>query len=252
MAEIKNNDSISKTLLVVLVLCLVCSIVVAGSAVGLKPLQQEQRALDKQRNILAVAGLMQEGMTKDDVAAVFAERITARLVDLKTGELMEKDPQMSTMLDASQDPAGIKRRSNVAEIYLVRDEQKRIQEIVLPIYGNGLWSMMYAFVALDTDGRTVKGITYYDQGETPGLGGEVENPNWRAQFVGKKVLDDNGQPALKVVKGGARPGDEFAVDGLSGATLTSNGVQHSFDFWMGELGFGPFLKNVREGALNNG
>nr|WP_233158468.1 Na(+)-translocating NADH-quinone reductase subunit C [Enterobacter hormaechei] len=264
VAEIKNNDSISKTLLVVLVLCLVCSIVVAGSAVGLKPLQQEQRALDKQRNILAVAGLMQEGMTKDDVAAVFAERISARLVDLKTGELMDKDPanynqalalkdpQMSTMLDASQDPAGIKRRSNVAEIYLVRDEQKRIQEIVLPIYGNGLWSMMYAFVALDTDGRTVKGITYYDQGETPGLGGEVENPNWRAQFVGKKVLDDNGQPALKVVKGGARPGDEFAVDGLSGATLTSNGVQHSFDFWMGELGFGPFLKNVREGALNNG
>lgn len=217
MAEVKNNDSISKTLLVVLVLCLVCSIVVAGSAVGLKPLQQEQRALDKQRNILAVAGLMQEGMTKDDVSAVFAERITARLVNLKTGELMDKDPakynqalalkdpQMSTSLDASQDPAGIKRRSNIAEIYLVRDEQKRVQEVVLPIYGNGLWSMMYAFVALDTDGRTVKGITYYDQGETPGLGGEVENPNWRAQFVGKKVLDDNGQPALKVVKGGRVP-----------------------------------------------
>jgi Na+-transporting NADH:ubiquinone oxidoreductase subunit C len=84
VAEVKNNDSISKTLLVVLVLCLVCSIVVAGSAVGLKPLQQEQRALDKQRNILAVAGLMQEGMSADDVSAVFAERISARLVDLKT------------------------------------------------------------------------------------------------------------------------------------------------------------------------
>ncbi len=264
MAEVKNNDSISKTLLVVLVLCLVCSIVVAGSAVGLKPLQQEQRALDKQRNILAVAGLMQEGMSADEVSAVFAERISARLVDLKTGQLLDKDPatfnqalalkdpQMSLTLEGSQDPAGIKRRSNLAEIYLVRDPQKRIQEVVLPVYGNGLWSMMYAFVALDTDGRTVKGITYYDQGETPGLGGEVENPNWRAQFVGKKVLDDNGLPALKVMKGAARPGDDYAVDGLSGATLTSNGVQHSFDFWMGELGFGPFLKNVREGALNNG
>ena len=264
MAEVKNNDSISKTLLVVLVLCLVCSIVVAGSAVGLKPLQQEQRALDKQRNILAVAGLMQQGMSADDVSKIFAERISARLVDLKTGELLDKDPtkfnqaqtikdpQMSLTLEASQDPAGIRRRSNLAEIYLVRDEQKRIQEVVLPIYGNGLWSVMYAFVALSTDGRTIKGITYYDHGETPGLGGEIENPNWRAQFVGKKVLDDNGQPALRVVKGGARPGDMFAVDGLSGATLTSNGVQHSFDFWMGELGFGPFLKNVREGALNNG
>ncbi len=198
MAEVKNNDSISKTLLVVLVLCLVCSIVVAGSAVGLKPLQHEQRALDKQRNILAVAGLMQEGMTKDDVADVFAERITARLVDLKTGQLLDKDPakfnqalalkdpQMSLTLEASQDPAGIKRRSNLAEIYLVRDEQKRVQEMVLPIYGNGLWSMMYAFVALDTDGRTVKGITYYDQGETPGLGGEVENLTGARSLLARK------------------------------------------------------------------
>lgn len=119
MAEVKNNDSISKTLMVVLVLCLVCSIVVAGSAVGLKPLQQEQRELDKQRNILAVAGLMQEGMSADDVSAVFAERISARLVDLKTGELLDKDPakfnqalalknpQMSLTLEASRIPRGL-------------------------------------------------------------------------------------------------------------------------------------------------
>lgn len=76
----------------------------------------------------------------------------------------------------------------MVEIWLVKDEQQKLQEIVLPIYGNGLWSMMYAFVALDTDGRTVKGITYYDRGETPGLGGEVENPAWRQQFVGKRCL----------------------------------------------------------------
>ena len=264
MAEIKSNDSIGKTLLVVLVLCLVCSIVVAGSAVGLKPLQQEQRALDKQRNILAVAGLMQDNMSAEEVAEIYAARVTPRLVDLKSGAMLDsdpakfnqslalKDPQQSVALEANQDPAGIKRRSNVVEIYLIKDEQQKTQEIVLPVYGNGLWSMMYAFVALDVDGRTVKGITYYDQGETPGLGGEVENPNWRQQFVGKQVLDDNGMPALKVVKGGARAGDLHAVDGLSGATLTSNGVQHSFDFWMGELGFGPFLKKVREGELNNG
>ncbi|MRS16988.1 Na(+)-translocating NADH-quinone reductase subunit C [Enterobacteriaceae bacterium RIT691] len=264
MAEVKSNDSIGKTLLVVLVLCLVCSIVVAGSAVGLKSRQQEQKALDKQRNILSVAGLMQPEMKQDEVASVYAERITPRLLDLKSGELLDKDPgafnqglalkdpAQSTQLEANQDPAGIKRRSNVVEIYLVKDAQKKIQEVVLPIYGNGLWSMMYAFVALDTDGRTVKGITYYDQGETPGLGGEVENPAWRKQFIGKKVLDDNGMPALKVVKGGAHQNDGYAVDGLSGATLTSNGVQHSFDFWMGEQGFGPFLKQIREGGLNNG
>lgn len=264
MAEMKSNDSIGKTLLVVLVLCLVCSIVVAGSAVGLKPRQQEQRALDKQRNILAVAGLMQDNMSADAVAEVYAARVTPRLVDLKSGALLDsdpakfnqglalKDPQQSVTLEASQDPAGIKRRSNVVEIYLIKDEKQQIQEIVLPVYGNGLWSMMYAFVALDTDGRTIKGVTYYDQGETPGLGGEIENPNWRAQFVGKRVLDDNGQPALRVMKGAAPQGDLYAVDGLSGATLTANGVQHSFNFWMGEMGFGPFLKQVREGGLNHG
>ncbi len=264
MAEVKSNDSIGKTLLVVLVLCLVCSIIVAGSAVGLKPRQQEQKALDKQRNILSVTGLMQPEMQKDDIASVFAERITPRLLDLKSGELLNKDPatfnaglalkdpEQSTELAAQDDPAGIKRRTNVVEIYLVKDQQQKVQQVVLPIYGHGLWSTMYAFVALDTDGRTVKGITYYDQGETPGLGGEVENPSWRKQFIGKKVLDDNGMPALKVVKGGAQAGDDYAVDGLSGATLTSNGVQHSFDFWMGEQGFGPFLKQMREGGLNNG
>lgn len=264
MAEIKSNDSIGKTLLVVLVLCLVCSIVVAGSAVGLKPRQQEQRALDKQRNILAVAGLMQDNMSADAVAEIYAARVTPRLVDLKNGALLDsdpakfnqglalKDPQQSVALEANQDPAGIKRRSNVVEIYLIKDQKQQVQEIVLPVYGNGLWSMMYAFVALDVDGRTIKGITYYDQGETPGLGGEIENPNWRAQFIGKRVLDDNGQPALRVMKGAAPQGDLYAVDGLSGATLTANGVQHSFNFWMGELGFGPFLKKVREGELNHG
>lgn len=264
MAEHKSNDSIGKTLLVVLVLCLVCSIVVAGSAVGLKPLQQEQRALDKQRNILAVAGLMHDNMSTEAIAQVYASCVTPRLLDLKSGALLDsdpvkfnqsqalKDPQQSVALASSEDPAGIRRRSNVVEIYLIKDEQQKVQEIVLPVYGKGLWSMMYAFVALDTDGRTLKGITYYDQGETPGLGGEIENPNWRAQFVGKRVLDDNGKPALKVMKGAALSGDLYAVDGLSGATLTAKGVQHSFDFWMGEMGFGPFLKQVREGGLNNG
>ncbi len=163
MAENKSNDSIGKTLLVVLVLCLVCSIVVAGSAVGLKSRQQEQRALDKQRNILAVAGLMKQGMSADEVADIFKAHISPRLVDLASGELLDKDPgkfnqaqalkdpQQSLQLEASQDPAGIKRRSNIAEIYLVRDEKQQIQEVVLPIYGNGLWSVMYAFVALETD-----------------------------------------------------------------------------------------------------
>lgn len=112
--------------------------------------------------------------------------------------------------------------------------------------------MMYVFVVLDVDGCMVKGIIYYDQGEMLGLGGEVENFNWCQQFVGKQVLDDNGMLVLKVVKGGVCVGDFYVVDGLFGVMLMFNGVQYSFDFWMGELGFGLFLKKVCEGELNNG
>jgi len=264
VANESKNDTIGKTLLVVLLLCLVCSVVVAGSAVGLKSKQQEQKLLDKQRNILDVASLLQPKMEGEQVKALFTQRIEPRLLDLNSGEFVAgnaaafdlaaalRDDAKSVALSAGEDPAGIKRRSNRAEIYLVRDNGGAVNQIVLPVYGTGLWSMMYAFVALDSDGNRVKGITYYDQGETPGLGGEVENAGWRRQWIGKKLFDNDGKPAIRVVKGGARPGDEHGVDGLSGATLTSNGVQHTFDFWLGDQGFGPFLKKVREGALKNG
>lgn len=182
----RNNDSIGKTLLVVIVLCLVCSVIVAGAAVGLKAKQQEQRLLDKQRNILAVAGLLQPRMPAEEVQREFTQRIEPRLLDLQSGEFIQQDPatfdrvqalrdnQMSIALTPAQDMAGIRRRANVVEIYLVRSESGQVDKIVLPIYGSGLWSMMYAFVAIDTDGKTVRGITYYDQGETPGLGGKLK------------------------------------------------------------------------------
>lgn len=254
-----NNDSIKKTLTVVVALSLVCSVVVSVAAVALRPLQQDNAVLDKQKNIVAVAGF--EASTADDIRELYKANIEPRLVDLESGEFVDgdaatfdqrkaaKDPAQSIKLTAEQDKAKILRRSNTGMIYLVKDGDA-VSRIILPVHGNGLWSMMYAFVAIETDGNTVAGITYYEQGETPGLGGEVENPKWRNQFVGKKLFDANNQPAIQVVKGGAPQGTEHGVDGLSGATLTSNGVQHTFDFWLGDLGFGPFLAKVRAGDLN--
>ncbi|RXJ72958.1 Na(+)-translocating NADH-quinone reductase subunit C [Veronia nyctiphanis] len=257
-----NNDSFKKTLTVVIALSLVCSVIVSMSAVVLRPQQQANAKLDVQRNIIAVAGL--PGDTSD-ITAMFDKYIETKLVDLKTGEysndvdaasydqvIAAKDASTSIALTPDQDKAKILRRANLAKIYLVKDEKGNISRVILPVHGNGLWSMMYAFVAVETDGNTVAGITYYKQGETPGLGGEVENPRWRGQFVGKQLFDEQGKPALKVVKGGAQSGDIHGVDGLSGATLTSDGVQNTFNFWLGENGFGPFLTKVRNGGLNNG
>ncbi|WP_261882684.1 Na(+)-translocating NADH-quinone reductase subunit C [Vibrio pelagius] len=252
-----NNDSIKKTLFVVIALSLVCSIVVSTAAVVLKPKQQANAVLDQQTKILEVAGIDLAG----DIPALYEENIEPRLVDFATGDFVDgdaaaydqrkaaKDPAQSIKLSAEEDVAKILRRANTGTVYLVKSGEETTK-VIIPVHGNGLWSMMYAFVAVETDGNTVSGITYYEQGETPGLGGEVENPTWRAQFVGKKLFDENHKPAIKVVKGGAPEGSEHGVDGLSGATLTSVGVQHTFDFWLGEMGFGPFLAKVRDGGLN--
>jgi len=254
-----NNDSIKKTLFVVIALSLVCSIIVSVAAVGLKPLQTRNAVLDVQKNILEVAGLMEKNT---DVISVFNKNIEPRLLDLKTGKLLadqsnvntfdqrraSKDESTSSVLPAEKDPAKILRVPTVAKIYLVKGANGETSKIILPINGNGLWSMMYAFIAVETDGNTIDGISYYEQGETAGLGGEVVNPKWRAQFVGKKLYKD-GKPALKVVKGGAPQGDQYGVDALSGATLTSKGVQNMINFWFGKEGFGPFLTNVRNGGI---
>lgn len=258
-----NNDSIGKTFFVVIALCLVCTFIVATAAIQLRPLQIENKLLDSQKNILAAAGLTAE----DNVKELFTKHIQERFVDLDSGEFVEapanfdyrsamKDPALSITLSDSEDRASINSRANIAPVYLAYDkgiESGELSTIILPIHGYGLWSTMHAFLALEQDGKTVKGLNYYELAETPGLGGEVQNPKFLAQFIGKQVVDGNGEPALKVKKPGqANLQSAHEVDGLSGATITANGVQNTFDFWIGAKGFGPFLAKVRDGALNNG
>ena len=131
----------------------------------------------------------------------------------------------------------------------VKDEQGNVTQVVLPMYGRGLWSTMYGFVSVAPDANTIKGITYYDQGETAGLGGEIANPRWQAQFVDKKLFDEQGNQKFKIYKGSSAADKEHGVDGLSGATLTSNGVQGSFDYWFSQNGFGPFLAKFKAGEI---
>ncbi|MCM2680566.1 Na(+)-translocating NADH-quinone reductase subunit C [Echinimonas agarilytica] len=258
-----NNDSISKTLIVVIGLCLVCSLIVSVAAVGLKPTQQYNKALDKQRNILEAAGLLAQA--GGDIAGVYNQYIEAKVVDLTTGEYVtdidankfdqrkaSKTPGENIELKGSEDIAGIKRMSKYANVYFAKNDAGEVETLILPVHGYGLWSTMYAFLAVEPDTNTVKALVYYDQLETPGLGGEIENPSWKAQWVGKKLFDDNWNLVMKVVKGGATPGDIHGVDGLSGATLTGNGVQNTFDFWLSDKAFGNYLAKVRSEGLNNG
>jgi len=153
------------------------------------------------------------------------------------------------VLDAAIDTASIKRQPKYATVYLARNEAGEVETIVLPINGYGLWSTLYGFLALKTDLNTVVGLGFYEHAETPGLGGEVDNPKWKSLWPGKKVFGENGNVKIELVKGSvdpASPNADYQVDGLAGATLTSRGVSHLVQFWLGENGFGPFLAKLKE------
>ena len=175
----------------------------------------------------------------------FVDTINPELFDQRKAA---KDPKTSQFLAADIDIASIKRRADYATVYIKRDAQGRLQTIILPIHGYGLWSTLYGFLALEADANTVVGLGFYEHAETPGLGGEVDNPRWKSLWAGKRLYDENFQPNFKVVKGNVdptKPGAEYQIDGLAGATLTSRGVDNLIRFWSGEHGFRPFLQRIR-------
>lgn len=262
----QDKDSIKNVLLVSLLVCFVCSVVVSGSAVLLKPERMANKALDRNKNILQAAGLYDRETAGDvDVVGLF-EKFEIRLVDLEEKRLLSaleaadlgidpatydqrkasKVPDLSKELGPAEDIASISRRARYSVVYILK-EAGQISRIVIPVHGYGLWSTLYGFIALEADMNTVSGITFYEHGETAGLGGEVDNPKWKALWQGKQVYKD-GSVQLKVIKGNVDPASRnamYQVDGLSGATLTSRGVQNLVAYWLGEEGFGPVLKDLR-------
>ena len=239
--------------------CVVCSLLVSSAAVSLKPRQERNALLDRQKNVLLAAGLVEPDQRpgREQIAQIFRERIEPVVIELASGEETDidprtfdpeaelKDPQNSS--PAPPNPAQIQRIPARALVFKVM-EGGRVTGVVFPIIGKGLWSTMYGYIAVDADGNTVQGLTFYEHGETPGLGGEVDNQKWKDLWPGRKIYDEEGNVALEVVKGRAGPPEEapYQVDGLSGATITSRGVSHTLEFWFGEDGFGPYLRKIRE------
>ncbi|MEX2489498.1 MAG: Na(+)-translocating NADH-quinone reductase subunit C [Pseudomonadales bacterium] len=262
-----DKDSMKNILLVALSVCFACAVVVSTTAVMLKPQRIANEELNRNKNILAAAGLFEPGeMSTERVDELF-ERFTIKVIDLKQERFLtedeveragidvkrydqrkaSKDPERSINLSDSEDVAEISRRARYSIAYLLKDDSGELERIVLPVHGYGLWSTLYGFIALEGDGNTVTGITFYEHQETPGLGGEVDNPRWKATWEGKKIYDEQGDVALRVIKGSVDENTrdaEHKIDGLSGATLTSRGVQNLVAFWMGENGFGPILKQL--------
>ena len=256
------RDGAVRTLVFSAAVCVVCAVLVSTAAVTLRDRQAANAELDRRRNVLVAAGVLREGqaLLPAEINQRFDEFEVAA-VDTRTGEedpsfahlgydarRAQGDPQRSRA--APRNDAQVSRVPNHLLVYKKLDEQGRLELLVLPVEGMGLWSTMYGYLALGPDLRTVRGLTFYEHGETPGLGGEVDNPRWKALWPGREAVDEQGRPVIQVVRGSAGPPetDPRRVDGLSGATITSRGVTAALRYWLGEEGFGPYLDRLRKEA----
>ncbi|MEE2659730.1 MAG: Na(+)-translocating NADH-quinone reductase subunit C [Candidatus Latescibacterota bacterium] len=255
------RDTIRKTFTVAFALCVVCSVLVSAAAVSLRPAQETNKLLDKKKNILTAAGLL--GSEGGDIEALFGQ-VEARMIDIDSGKYLDGDPGQFDLKKASRDPvlsvavaddrgAGIKRRSRQMPVYLVKKASGKVDKVILPVFGMGLWSTLWGFISLDRDDlNTIRGLVFYEHGETPGLGGEVDNPAWKALWKGKQAFGLDGDVQISVVRGRVDPaaeGSEYQVDGLSGATITSRGVQNMLRYWLSDNAYGAYLNSLRqEGA----
>lgn len=244
-----KRESITRTLLTVAAVALVCSAMVATAVYLLRPMQKAYAQLDRNRAILAAIGVDTAAMDDRTVVSAFLE-LDARLVDLALDDFTPA-PAMTTPWgydhwsgpdQAEETPA------TLVPVY-VGWRDGALDRLVLPVHGSGMWSTIYAYVALQPDLATIAELVIYRHGETPGIGDRIEEPGWLARWSGKRIEDDAGTLRLDVVR---NPHDSaYQVDLISGASVTSDAVGDLLRHWLGADGYGPLLQRLRQepGAL---
>jgi Na+-transporting NADH:ubiquinone oxidoreductase subunit C len=257
-----RKESPLRALLTVLVTAVICSTIVSGSVVLLRPIQLNNKLLERSNNILQLTGLLPTGgkVEKKTLLDVF-KRLDARVVNIDEmaldtefdpytfdGRKAAADPELSVAIPAGEDRAGLGRRSRFETLYLVWKDGA-LDRAVLPIRGAGMWSMLYGYIALESDFNTIAGVVFYEQSETPGLGDQIATPHWQAKWVGKKLYDQTGAMLFRVAEGpvtAGSPAADYQVDALTGATVTANAVTALLQYWFGPNGYGPLLDRLRE------
>ena len=251
-----NKDSALNIAFIGIGLCLLCSAIISLIAIQLRSVQNENVVKDMQKKIVSSAGLQLEYGSVENAMM----NIKTIVVDLDQGKIVDINPNSYELsnelreegkykfLSAENDIASIKKREKFSKVYIEYKDDK-INTLILPVRGYGLWGILYGYLAIKSDFNTVAGLEFYEHKETPGLGAEIDNPKWKALWKGKKIYQENGEVSLKVIKGNVLASSDninYEVDGLSGATLTCNGVTNLIAYWMGSDGFLNFINNIRE------
>ena len=256
-----NKDSPQRAILVVLLVAVVCSSLVSAAVVVLRPIQLENQMLERSRNIMQLTGLLPpDRVIRDDEMLDLYKSIDLRIINIDTASYdseidpgtfnqrrAQNDPELSVAIPASQDQALLGRRSRYAPVYLVWNEN-RLDRVILPVQGSGMWSMLYGYIALEPDLNTIAGMTFYEQNETPGLGDQIAHDHWLEKWTGRQVYDYQGNPRFRISDDKVEPGSanaEFEVDALTGATVTANAVTALVHYWFGPHGYQPFLLALR-------
>ncbi len=233
--------------------CVVISAALAMTASQLKPIQDAAAEFDRQKNVMVAAGLAapDDLRPRAEIEKLYRDRVTVVVVNVKTGEVVEgkghNDVNALNKEAAKADPGDKDAATRFRAVSISKGADGKPDSYVLPISGKGLWSTIYGYLALEGDLVHVRGVTFYKHGETPGLGGECENPEWCAQWKGKTILDEQKKlVGVAVRKGKVDPSipaeKAHKVDGLSGATITSNGITNfvkkdlgAFDLYLAAL-----------------
>lgn len=257
-----NKDSPQRAILVVLLTALVCSGLVSAAVVVLRPIQLNNQMLDRSRNIMQLTGMLQPDREASDKETLeLYKSLDLRIVNIDSAAYEEgvdpvtfdqrralHDPGLSVAIPVEQDLAKLGRRSRFVPVYLVWNEAG-LDRVILPVQGNGMWSMLYGYIALEADLNTISGMTFYEQNETPGLGDQITHAHWLQQWRGRQIYDFQGHPRFRVSEGVVEPGSataEYEVDAVTGATVTGHAVTSLMHYWFGPHGYQEFLLIMRE------
>ncbi|MCA8988328.1 MAG: Na(+)-translocating NADH-quinone reductase subunit C [Planctomycetaceae bacterium] len=266
-----QRDTVGGTFAIAAILCVLCSVIVSATAVGLRPVKEKNEQLAFQREVLVVLGLFDKKKDGNDKIPELFKQVEPLLVNIDEGKQAETDkvsvetfklaevsenPELTVPIPSEKDLAGIGHRESITVIYLLRDTSGKIDQIVLPIRGKGLWSTMWGLLALDGDGKTVRGLTFYSDGETPGLGGEINNQRWKESWAKadcpKVLYDASGNVQISLYKGALTcetPNSEHLFEALGGATITTRGVESMMHYWLGDHGYKTLIGNLVSGNV---
>ena len=254
------KDNMKNTIIVALCVAVICSLFVCVTSVMLKSIQEKNKTKERIKNILIAGDIYYPDIS---IQKLYKKKVRPELINLQTGKPASKNDKlpdiknftikkainnlhMSTFIKPENDIAKISRKPKYVVIFKVIKNNK-LDKVILPIVGKGLWSTMYGFIALDEDIKTVAGFTIYEHGETPGLGGEVDNPLWKNIWKGKIAYNSSEELQLKVIKGQVERdslNSRYCIDGLSGATITTRGVDAMIQFWLSDKGYKKYLEQL--------